>query len=102
MKRIIMPLLLLSAAFLTPAYANYFSNPALGITMNIGSAPNPTPDDIRESRDPTIAVAADPAPVKDVISSEGHKAAMGDREYNSPLPGDNGADARVSEARHKF
>jgi hypothetical protein len=101
MKKIVMPLLLLSAAFLTPAYANYFSNPALGINMNIGSAPNPTPDDIREGRDPTIAVVADPAPVKAVVSNEGHKAAAGEPEYNSPLPGDDGADARVV-ARHKF
>src|SRR5215471_7444011 len=38
---------LLSAAFATPAFANYFSNPDLGMRANVGSAPNPTPADLR-------------------------------------------------------
>jgi TonB family protein len=40
-------LTVLSAAVLTPAHANYFHNPASKIQRNIGSAPNPTPDDLR-------------------------------------------------------
>jgi hypothetical protein len=40
----------LSAAFATPAFANYFSNPKLGMSANIGSAPNPTPADLRADR----------------------------------------------------
>jgi hypothetical protein len=55
MKRIITPLLVLSAALITPAYANYFSNPATGISLNIGSVRNPTPEDIRLDRMPTVA-----------------------------------------------
>ena len=48
MKRTILPLLLLSAAVLAaPASANYFSNPALGVNLNIGSAPNPRPAEVR-------------------------------------------------------
>ncbi len=47
-------LLLVIGAFATPAYANYFSNPFTGITLNIGSAPNPTPADIRVDRLPTV------------------------------------------------
>ncbi|HEX3484304.1 MAG TPA: OmpA family protein [Micropepsaceae bacterium] len=44
----IVPLLLLSAAvFATPASANYFSNPALGVNLNVGSAPNPKPTETR-------------------------------------------------------
>jgi outer membrane protein OmpA-like peptidoglycan-associated protein len=44
MRKTILSLLLLSAAIATaPAHANYFSNPALGMNLNIGSAPNPTP-----------------------------------------------------------
>jgi hypothetical protein len=35
--------LLLSASFATAAEANYFSNPRLGIILNVGSARNPTP-----------------------------------------------------------
>lgn len=49
-----LPLLLVAASFVTPASANYFSNPYTGITLNIGSAPNPTPQDIRESRLPAV------------------------------------------------
>ena len=40
-------LLLLSAVMVSPASANWFSRPDLGITMNVGSAPNPTPNDLR-------------------------------------------------------
>jgi outer membrane protein OmpA-like peptidoglycan-associated protein len=47
MKKAIVSLLLLSAVCASPASANYFSNPALGVTLNIGSAPNPTPGDLR-------------------------------------------------------
>jgi hypothetical protein len=41
-------LLLLSAAtMVTPASANWFSRPGIGVTLNVGSAPNPTPNDLR-------------------------------------------------------
>jgi hypothetical protein len=30
-----------------PASANWFSRPGLGVTLNVGSAPNPTPEDLR-------------------------------------------------------
>ena len=44
MRKIILSLLLLSAATAAaPASANYFSNPAIGMNLNVGSAPNPTP-----------------------------------------------------------
>ncbi len=42
-----MTLLLLSAMVATPAAANWFSRPAAGIMLNVGSAPNPTPNDLR-------------------------------------------------------
>ena len=49
MTKTLQSLLLLSAALIcvTPASANYFSNPRTGINLNIGSAPNPTPADLR-------------------------------------------------------
>ena len=50
MKKTIVPLLLLSAVIATPAAANYFSNPAAGVNLNIGSAPNPKPSDYRTVR----------------------------------------------------
>ena len=40
--------LLLAAGGITPAAANWFSDPYLGINRNIGSAPNPTPEQIRQ------------------------------------------------------
>ena len=47
-------LLLASGAVATPAHANFFHNPFTGINLNIGSAPNPTPADIREDRLPVV------------------------------------------------
>jgi hypothetical protein len=46
-----MSLLLLSAVCVSPAAANWFSNPRTGTMLNIGSAPNPTPADLRRIGD---------------------------------------------------
>ena len=54
-KKTVLAMLLAAGAFITPAHANYFSNPYTGVSLNIGSAPNPTPADIRVDRLPTIA-----------------------------------------------
>jgi len=90
MKEIVMPLLLLSAAFVTPAYANYFANPVTGVHLNIGSAPNPTPDDIRENRMPTVAGAAALAPDANVAAStekqDTRRTAVSNREHDSTPP----------------
>ena len=48
-------LLLVSALGMSPAYANWFSNPRLGVNLNIGSAPNPTPEDLRRLGDSNYA-----------------------------------------------
>lgn len=48
MKKITLTtLLLLSAVMVSPASANWFSRPDIGVQLNVGSAPNPTPDDLR-------------------------------------------------------
>jgi len=52
-----MSLLLVSAVFISPASANWFSNPAAGTNLNIGSAPNPTPADLRAIGDSAYARA---------------------------------------------
>src|SRR5437868_1824944 len=49
MNRIV-SIVLVSAAFATPAFANYFSNPNIGMSANVGSAPNPRPADLRTDR----------------------------------------------------
>jgi outer membrane protein OmpA-like peptidoglycan-associated protein len=67
MKKAFLSLLLLSAVIATPASANWFSNPRLGVNLNIGSAPNPKPADIREISEvqetqTVVAAAPPPAP----------------------------------------
>jgi hypothetical protein len=43
-----MSLLLVSALSITPAaYANWFHNPVTNTNLNVGSAPNPTPQNLR-------------------------------------------------------
>jgi hypothetical protein len=48
-------LLLLSAACIGPAHANWFSNPYTNTNLNVGSAPNPTPQDLRAIGDSSYA-----------------------------------------------
>ena len=52
--RILLPALLLSAVFVSPASANWFANPTWGINLHIGSAPSPTPDQVRADRQPML------------------------------------------------
>jgi hypothetical protein len=56
--RILLPVLLLSAV-VSPASANWFSNPTWGINLHIGSAPSPTPDQVRADRQPMLVRDAD-------------------------------------------
>jgi OOP family OmpA-OmpF porin len=70
MRNAFLSLLLLSAVCATPASANWFSNPQLGVNLNIGSAPNPKPADLRALNGveekttvyPMVADAPPPAP----------------------------------------
>ena len=48
--------LVLAAAAITPASANWFSNPDLGINRNVGSAPSPTPAQVRAERQPPFVL----------------------------------------------
>ena len=52
--KLMLSLLFASAAFITPASANWFHNPYENINRNVGSAPNPTPADLREERLPIV------------------------------------------------
>ncbi len=47
MNKTIMSLLLLSTVAVTPAFANWFSNPRTNTMLNVGSAPSPTPEQLR-------------------------------------------------------
>jgi hypothetical protein len=46
--------LLVSAAFVSPASANWFHNPTININLAIGSAPSPKPEDVRQNRQPIL------------------------------------------------
>jgi len=58
--KFILSLLLVTAAFASPASANWFHNPQLNVNLNVGSAPNPTPADLRENRLPVVTQAETP------------------------------------------
>ena len=82
MKKTILSLLLLSAAFaVTPASANYFSNPAIGMNLNVGSAPNPTPADLRENRLPIVTKDEDNS-----NAAAAEKTASADTARSAPAP----------------
>jgi TonB family protein len=48
--QILLPLMLMSAALVTPAYSNTFHGLNTPLNRNVGSAPNPTARDIRHNR----------------------------------------------------
>src|SRR5262249_29369963 len=54
---VLAPVLLLSAAVITPVHAaNWFSNPYLNVNRNIGSAPTPTPEQTRQNQLPVLVL----------------------------------------------
>src|ERR1043165_9855931 len=58
-SRNLMTVLVLSAVAVSPAAANWFSNPKLGINLHIGTAPSPTPEDVLSGRQPMLVKDAD-------------------------------------------
>ena len=57
-SKTMMSLLAAAAIFASPAHANWFSNPHTNTNLNIGSAPNPTPADLRGTN---VIIRAEPA-----------------------------------------
>jgi hypothetical protein len=55
-SKMLLALICVSAATITPACANWFSNPALGINRSVGSAPSPTPEQIRQEKRPPFVL----------------------------------------------
>jgi len=62
MKKAILSVLLLSAVCASPASANFFSNPGVGVNLNVGSAPNPTPMQLRLLGETRTAMAENVVP----------------------------------------
>ena len=63
--------LLLAPALITPASANWFANPTVNINLNLGSAPNPTPDDVLSERLPVLVQDTDGNVVAMIDSASG-------------------------------
>jgi hypothetical protein len=101
MSKLVLPLLLATAAFATPASANWFHNPYQGINRNIGSAPNPTPADIREMRLPLVTKTETPMLNYTVVepSKDSTKTASDTPLANAPAQGSTGAVAAASPSR---
>jgi hypothetical protein len=51
MRKFVITLLLVSAS-VTPSFANYFANPEIGIHRNVGSAANPTRQQVHDNERP--------------------------------------------------
>ena len=81
--KLMLSLLFASAAFIMPASANWFHNPYEGINRNVGSAPNPTPADIREDRLPIVTKDEDNSNAAAAAS----KTASADAERKAPTQG---------------
>ena len=97
--RLLLPLLLVTAAFIPPASANWFHNPAQGINRNIGSAPNPTPADIREMRLPMVTEEGTPVLNYTVIepANDASKSASA-TQPTTPTPAQGGGAGAVPAA----
>lgn len=99
--RTFLPVLLVAAAFVSPAAANWFHNPYEGINRNIGSAPNPTPQDIRDNRLPIAAKneQADPAATATDASSDANKTASAPVQAKPADASNSGVVASASPSR---
>jgi hypothetical protein len=78
--KLMLSLLFASAAFIMPASANWFHNPYEGVNRNVGSAPNPTPADIRENRLPIVTKDEDDSN----LAAAAAKTASADSERKAP------------------
>src|SRR5438445_12006996 len=77
--KLMVSLLFASAAFIMPASANWFHNPYENINRNVGSAPNPTPADLREDRLPIVTKDEDKTD-----TTAAAKTASGDAARSTP------------------
>jgi hypothetical protein len=58
-KRFLLAGFSLACLLVAPASANWFSNPYININLNLGSAPNPTPDQVLAETLPMLVRDAD-------------------------------------------
>ena len=79
MKTMYLPLFFLTV-IATTADANYFSNPRTNVNFSVGSAPNPTPRDVRLNHQPQASLNADVAvKAKEATEREANNAKVTDK-----------------------
>ena len=88
--------LLLAPALITPASANWFANPTVNINLNLGSAPNPTPDDILNERVPVLVQDSDGNVVAMIDPASGKIIATAEPQ---PAKSNTAAPARAAAAK---
>jgi hypothetical protein len=94
--RLLLPLLFVSAICVSPASANWFSNPSWNINLNLGSAPNPTPEDIQAGTRPMLGKDADGHIIAMVDPQTGKVIAIA--EPTRPAPAVNAATNKMPAA----
>jgi len=94
--RLLLPLLFVSAICVSPASANWFSNPSWNINLNLGSAPNPTPEDIQAGTRPMLVKDADGNIIAMVDPQTGKVIAIA--EPTRPAPAVNAATNKTPAA----
>src|SRR5215475_5296544 len=93
-SKTVISILFLSAVCVTPAFANYFSNPTLNVHFNVGSAPNPTVRDVRENHTPQMTRVTRPA--VDVATAKQPATPVAAEQAPVVQPPDRSADASDS------
>jgi hypothetical protein len=71
--KIVLPILLAAVA-ITPASANWFANPQLGINRCVCSAPSPTPEQVRAGRQPPFVLQQQAEPVSVAAAGQAQQA----------------------------
>ena len=77
---------LIVASIAAPASANWFSNPYIDINLNIGSAPNPKPDNILIERQPMLVRDADGNVIAMIDSQSGKVIATAEPQQGAKKP----------------
>jgi len=86
MRKLVIVLLAatLSAA---PAFANYFANPQIGIDRNVGSAANPTPQQVQDDEKPVPTGQQGPESFEEFVLKAFGLSVSGHREPASATTG---------------
>ena len=91
--------LIVASVAASPASANWFSNPNIDINLNIGSASNPTPDDVLVERLPMLVRDADGNVIAMIDSTSGKVIATAEPSASAKKPAATSAPQARSSGR---